>query len=197
MIPTTEYALFPLSTVIFPGGVLPMRIFEPRYLEMVSHCMQSGDGFVICAAQPAATDGGFAHPRSVGTYTRITDFDRLDDGQLGITASGIERVTIDNVRQTANGQWWGRLDAIAEDADGPCPIEFAPLKQIAEALIKEMGLSNQGLAVDYDSANWLSGRLTELLPFDAAVKHELLAMNDPQERLRRIRPMIEIDTGGT
>lgn len=193
--PHDEHALFPLSTVVFPGGILPLRIFEPRYLDMVSHCMRSSEDFVICTARPAR-HGDFAEPRAMGTRVSIVDFDRLADGALGITAHGRTRVAIEETRQGPNGLWWGQVTAVDEDGDGPCPIEFAPLKEIAAALIADAGLPYDSDSIDYDSASWLSARLTELLPFDAATKHDLLTTDDPQERLRRIRPMIEIENAG-
>ncbi|RJS92490.1 LON peptidase substrate-binding domain-containing protein [Salinisphaera sp. Q1T1-3] len=191
----TEHPLFPLSTVVFPGGILPMRIFEPRYLDMVSHCMRQATGFVVCAARPAES-GGFAAPRASGTRVSIADFDRLDDGALGITVHGHERVSIHDARCGADGLWWGRIAALPESADGPCPIEFAALKDIVAALIEQTGLPYTTASTDYSSASWLSARLTELLPFDAATKHQLLSTDDPIERLRRIRPMVEIENTG-
>ena len=188
----SDYALFPLSTVVFPGGIMPLRIFEPRYLDMVAMCMKGQTPFGVCAARPAQ-QGEFSEPHAVGTLVEIVDFDRLDDGQLGITVEGKRRFEVVATRQADNGLWWGTIDFIDETADSACPIEFAPLKQVAAALIQEIGLPYDERDPDYDSASWLSARLTELLPFDAATKHDLLATNDPLERLRRIRPMIEIE----
>ncbi len=191
--PPSEYPLFPLSTVVFPGGIMPLRIFEPRYLDMVAMCMKNAQGFGVCAARPASAKGGFSEPRAVGTLVEIIDFDRLDDGQLGITVQGKRRFELETTRQADDGLWWGGISFISEDADSACPIEFVQLKQVAAALIEEVGLPYDKQGQAYDSASWLSARLTELLPFDAATKHDLLATNDPLERLRRIRPMIEIE----
>ena len=196
LMPTPDLAVFPLSTVVFPGGILPLRIFEPRYLDMVSHCMKNAEDFVICAARPAALEDSFSEPRDIGTRVSIVDFDRLDDGQLGITGRGTERVAIADTHQSGNGQWWGAVTAWPETEDGPCPIEFAVLKQVAAAMIKDSGRPYEAQASNYDSASWLSARLTELLPFDAATKHELLAIDDPRERLCRLRPMIDIENSG-
>lgn len=191
----SEYALFPLSTVVFPGGIMPLRIFEPRYLDMVAQCMRDSRGFGVCAAQPAH-HGQFSAPHTVGTLVEIVDFDRLSDGQLGITVEGRHRFQVLATHQADNGLWRGTTEFIDEDSDGPCPLEFAALKQIAAVLIEQTGLPYEQRSADYDSASWLSARLTELLPFDAATKHDLLATNDPQERLRRIRPMVEIENAG-
>lgn len=189
-----DYALFPLTTVVFPGGIMPLRVFEPRYLDMVSMCMKGSTGFGVCAAEPATGNDTFSRPRAVGTLVDIIDFDRLDDGNLGITVEGRRRFEVVSTRQADNGLWWGQISFIDETADSACPIEFSQLKDVAAALIEEVGLPYQKSGMALDSASWLSARLTELLPFDAATKHDLLATNDPLERLRRIRPMIEIES---
>lgn len=190
-LPDTEYPLFPLSTVVFPRGILPMRILEPRYLDMVAHCMKTATGFVICTGRPGGEDG-FSTPRRMGTLVEIVDFDRLDDGQLGITVHGHTRVRIATTRRADNGQWWGQAEAAAETSDRPCPEDCEVLKQLAAALLRETGLPHNPGPADYDSASWLSARLTELLPFAPAIKHELLAIDDPEQRLRRLRPLINI-----
>jgi Lon protease-like protein len=174
---------------------MPLRIFEPRYLDMVAMCMKGHTNFGVCAARPAAR-GELPAPHAVGTLVEIVDFNRLDDGYLGVTVEGQRRFEVLATRQADNGLWWGEVAFISEGADGPCPIEFAPLKQIAAALIEEVGLPYDTQGSTYNSASWLSARLTELLPFDAATKHLLLATNDPLERLRRIRPLVEIEDSG-
>lgn len=188
-----DYALFPLSTVVFPGGLMALRIFEPRYLDMVSMCMKGHTGFGICA--PASESvGGFSAPRSVGTLVEIVDFDRLDDGALGIRVEGKRRFHVVSTRQADNGLWWGSVEFAAETADSNCPPELSDLKQITAVLIDNTQLPYAPDAAAYESASWLSGRLTELLPFDAETKHNLLATDDPLVRLRQIRPMLEIES---
>ena len=146
----SDYALFPLSTVVFPGGIMPLRIFEPRYLDMVAMCMKGQTPFGVCAARPAQ-QGEFSEPHAVGTLVEIVDFDRLDDGQLGITVEGKRRFEVVATRQADNGLWWGTIDFIDETADSACPIEFAPLKQVAAALIQEIGLPYDERDPNYDS----------------------------------------------
>ncbi len=187
-----DYALFPLSNVVFPDGVMPLRIFEPRYQDMVAMCMKGQTGFGICAAQPS-NSGAFSVPRAVGTLVEIVDFDRLDDGHLGITVEGRRRFEVRSTRQAENGLWWGTVEFITEGRDVDCPAEFDTLKQVVAALVEQAGAPYTERHADYDSANWLSARLTELLPFDAATKHALLATIDPIERLRHIRPLVQIE----
>lgn len=187
-----DYPLFPLDTVVFPDGVTTLRIVEPRYIDLVAMCMKSTMGFGVCAQQPANSDT-FSPPHAVGTLVDIVDFDRLEDGYLGITVAGRHRFDVLSRRQADNGLWWGTIAFIHEDQDVACPEEFDMLKQVAAALVEQSGSPWNERDTDYDSARWLSARLTELLPFDAATKHSLLATNDPVERLRQIQPLVRIE----
>lgn len=187
-----DYALFPLPTVIFPDGIMQLRIFEPRYVGLVAMCMKGATGFGICAQRPS-NSGGFCAPNRVGTLVEIVDFDRLDDGCLGITVEGRRRFNVLSTRQADNGLWWGTVEFIREGVDVDCPSEFETLKHVAAALVEQAGTPWSARTADYDSAGWLSARLTELLPFDPATKHMLLATSDPVERLRHIRPLVQID----
>src|SRR5699024_9023448 len=98
-----------------------------------------------------------------------------------------------STRQADNGLWWGTVEFMHEDQDCDCPAEFDMLKEVAAALLEQAGSPWSERSVDYDSARWLSARLTEWLPFDAATKHTLLATDDPLERLRQIQPFVCIE----
>lgn len=190
-----DFPLFPLTSVVFPGGVMPLRIFEPRYMDMVRICMKGQTGFGVCAQQDSSeTERGTA-PRSVGTLVEIVDFDRLDDGHLGITVEGRRRFEIVDRRQADNGLWWGTVRYLSDPADVPCPAEFQPLKRVAEALFAKLGEPYASRPRQFDSAAWLSARLTELLPFDVATKHALLATANPVDRLRQIQPLVHLESG--
>lgn len=188
-----DYPLFPLSTVVFPGGVMPLRIFEPRYVDLVRICMRGNTGFGVCPLEGNSETAQTSAPRPIGTLVEIVDFDRLDDGMLGITVEGRRRFEVQDRRQADNGLWWGTVRFLTEDRDVPCPDEFSSLKQVAEALYSRIGEPYASRERDFDSAGWLSARLTELLPFDPGTKHQLLAIRDPVERLRQIRPLVRIE----
>ena len=93
--------LFPLNTVLFPGGPLKLRIFEPRYVDMIGRCMREDTGFGVALIIEGVEAGGPARTANVGTLARIVDFEQLKDGLLGITAHGGERFRIDLVRSKA------------------------------------------------------------------------------------------------
>src|SRR4029453_5765515 len=95
--------LFPLHTVLFPGGPLRLRIFEPRYLDMISRCMRESSAFGVALITEGREAGGARRTTTIGTTARIVDFERLDDGLLGITARGEERFSITEVKTQSDG----------------------------------------------------------------------------------------------
>lgn len=187
-----DYPLFPLSSVVFPGGIMPLRIFESRYMDLVRYCTKNQTGFGVCALEGDSESGTDTAPREVGTLANIIDFDQLDDGYLGITAEGERRFEVIEKRRAENGLWWGTVRFLQEQEDVPCPREFATLQQVVESIYDNLGEPYASRPRDFESANWISSRLTELLPFDPAIKHNLLATPDPIERLRQIQPLIKI-----
>src|SRR5512144_1891243 len=110
-----ELPLFPLNTVLFPGGVLPLRIFEPRYLNMVSECMKADHGFGVVAIQEGSETGIAASFQKIGTLARIADFDRLEDGLLGITCQGGQRLQVMSHRVQADQLILGRVNFLPDD----------------------------------------------------------------------------------
>ena len=120
-----ELPLFPLNAVLFPGGPLPLRIFEPRYLDMVSRCMREQSGFAVVLlgeGEEAASATTFA---ATGTEARIVDFDRLEGGLLGISCIGLERVRVVEAWREADGLNRGRVLDIAADPIVPVPPDQA------------------------------------------------------------------------
>ena len=187
-----DYPLFPLSSVVFPGGIMPLRLFEPRYMDMLRYCTTQQSGFGVCALEGGGEGNRETTPRTIGTLAEIIDFDQLDDGFLGITVEGKRRFQILDKRRTENGLWWGTVRFLEEQEDVPCPREFSTLQQVLESIYDNLGEPYASRPRDFESASWISARLTELLPFDAATKHNLLATPDPVERLRQIQPLIKI-----
>ena len=191
-----DHPLFPLSSVVFPGGIMPLRIFEPRYMDMVRHCTTNKVGFGVCALEANERGSEEASagntPREIGTLAEIIDFNQLEDGFLGITVEGKQRFEVLDKRVAENGLWWGTVRMLEEQEDVACPEEFALLQQVLESVYDKLGEPYASRPRDFESAAWISGRLTELLPFDPATKHNLLATPDPLDRLRQIRPLIKV-----
>jgi len=172
-------AVFPLNTVIFPGGELPLRIFEPRYQDMVANCLRNGEGFVVVAIREGAEVGAPATPYSIGTEVRVSDWDSGPDGLLNIVCTGVAKVQLSDDWLQDDGLRLAIVEHLPKESDEPAPQHFAILWE----LIEELGLE---VPAGEHNARWLSARLTERLPLTLAMKQRLLSMSDPCERLREI-----------
>ncbi len=185
-----EIPLFPLNTVLFPGGVLPLRIFEPRYLDMVKRCMRDASEFGVLLIR----DGHEAEHRvevvSVGTLTQIVDFDQLPDNLLGITTRGTRRFRVIEQRVQEDGLHLAKIELLALDPCVPLPEEFERYARLLEQALPQMGDFFKHLQPRYDDAAWVSGRLAEVVPIPLDEKQRILEMDDPLERLQVLQPLI-------
>lgn len=181
---TADIPLFPLSTVLFPGGFLSLRIFERRYLDLVRDCARDNSGFGVCLILDGNEVGEPALPAAVGTLARITDFHTLPDGLLGIHAQGGERFHVDTTRVRDNGLIHGEVTMLGADPVVPVPAHCGLLATILERLLDRVGgeLGKVDRAC-YDDAGWVGFRLAEALPLAAAERQHLLQLDDPIQRL--------------
>jgi len=182
-----ELPLFPFSTVLFPGGALGLRIFEPRYLELVARCAREGSCFGVCLIVSGSEVGTPANPAPIGTTARIVDFTQLPDGLLGITARGEDVFTVSNTRVGENNLLIGEVTMRAADASVTVPVEYALLATLLDRLASQMGgeLGNAPKS-KFDDAAWVGYRLAELLPLEHVDRLELLAEADPVARLGKL-----------
>lgn len=175
--------LFPLHTVLFPGGVLPLRIFEPRYLDMVSDCLRNDHGFGVCLIRAGREVGAAAECHEVGTLARIQDWDNTPEGLLAITARGERRFRVLDREVRADLLSVARIELLDEPPPLPLPVEFAPLARLLEHLLDDLDPPYKTLPRAFDDADWVGARLTELLPLDPLEKQSLLEQADPRARL--------------
>lgn len=187
-----EIPLFPLGTVLFPGGPLPLRIFETRYIDLVRRCMRDGSGFGVVLLREGAEAGTPAVTFDVGTHARIVDFSQQPDGLLGIRATGERRFRILERRRARDGLNFADVEWLAEERSEPLPAEFADLAPAIDAILTEAGEPYASLERRLDDAAWISGRLAEILPVPTVHKQHCLELDDPVERLHYLRPMFEI-----
>lgn len=176
--------IFPLRSVLFPGGVLPLRIFEPRYLKMIGDCMRQDAGFGICAISHGSEVGEAASCYPVGTLVRVIDFNRDDDGMLAIVVEGQRRFRILDREVLPDQLIMARVAWLDEPDSGLLPAEYQNLQPLLGQLLHQAGKPFTDMTADYDSADWVASRLVELLPFALADKQRVLEMNDPEQRLR-------------
>ncbi|HEX9707780.1 MAG TPA: LON peptidase substrate-binding domain-containing protein [Steroidobacteraceae bacterium] len=184
-----ELPLFPLNTVLFPGGPLPLRIFEPRYLDMVSRCLREQSGFAVVLlgeGEEAASATSFA---ATGTEARIVDFDRLEGNLLGISCVGCERVRVVEAWREADGLNRGRVLDIAADPVVPVPPDQHWLTDVVKQVMPEAGDTYRHVEWREDAA-WIANRLAELLPLSLADRQTLLELADPLERLSVLEPAV-------
>ncbi|CAN5275773.1 LON peptidase substrate-binding domain-containing protein [soil metagenome] len=182
--------LFPLKTVLFPGGPLPLRIFETRYIDMISRCLREGIEFGVVAIG-SGSETGAASLNSVGTGARIVDWYQGSDGLLGITALGAKRFRLDSVNTQPDGLHVGHCQWIQPEPRVAVPDEYAPLGRMLEDVIGDLGHHYQIVETRFDDASWVGNRLAEILPIGLERKQFCLELNDPIERLGLIRPLLE------
>jgi Lon protease-like protein len=175
-----EIALFPLNLVLFPGGPLPLRIFETRYIDLVRRCLRDDLGFGVVMILEGPEAGGPAQTVDVGCYAKIVDFSQEPDGLLGIEAVGRRRF---------------RIVWLPEETAAPLPAEFEDLAPVVDAVLDQIGGPYTRMDRQSDSAAWMSARLAEILPIPLEHKQHCLELDDPVERLRYLRPMFEISAG--
>lgn len=189
--PLVEMPLFPLASVLFPGGQLQLRIFEPRYLDLVRECTRHGTGFGVCLILQGQEVGEPAVPAAIGTIARISDFHRDDDGLLGIVAEGGARFRVARSRVRSDGLLRGDVEVWPNEPELQVPVEFALLQTILERLIETMAPHwRDAPRSAYDDASWLGFRLAELLPLDAGEQQRMLELNDPVQRLAELRDIL-------
>jgi Lon protease-like protein len=187
-----EIPLFPLGTVLFPGGPLPLRIFETRYIDLVRRCLRDDSGFGVVLIREGVEAGGPALTYDVGTYARIVDFSQQPDGLLGIRAAGERRFRIIERRRARDGLNVADVEWLPADVPQPLPEEFAELGPALDAILAQVGEPYAALERHLDDAGWVAGRLAEILPIPPAHKQHCLELDDPVERLRFLRPLFEI-----
>lgn len=187
MIGTTPVPLFPLSSVLYPEGVLSLRIFEQRYLDMVRDCARHSAPFGVCLILAGHEAGEPAQPAAVGTLAHIIDFHTMPDGLLGIHARGGERFRVLGTRVRDNGLILGDIDILQPEGVIEVPPTCGLLATILERLFEQMG--GEAARVDrarYDDASWVGFRLAEVLPLEPHERQLLLQLTDPVARLEQL-----------
>jgi Lon protease-like protein len=176
-----ELPLFPLQTVLFPGGPLQLRIFEPRYVDMVARCLRGANRFGVVAIRGGA-EAGAASFHDVGTAAEIVDWHQEKDGLLGLLALGRERFKVGASRRQPDGLYVGRIEWLAEPPPADLPTEHAPLARLLETLIEPVA-AYRNVPRAYGDSAWVGARLTEALPLPIARKQALLEQDDALARL--------------
>ncbi|MBZ2167194.1 MULTISPECIES: LON peptidase substrate-binding domain-containing protein [Marinobacter] len=183
--------LFPLNSIVLPKGRIPLQLFEPRYIDMLTRCLKEDRGFVVVLLRDGRETDSAAAFYDIGTYVRIIDFQQLDNGLLGITAEGVAKVTVVRSWQQEDGLNIGDVEMLLDEADSDVPERFGELPSVLRALFRHPVVRDLEMDVDYGDARQVGWRLTELLPFDKQEKQRLVELQDPLERLSRLQELLE------
>ena len=182
--------LFPLQAVLVPGAVMGLRVFEPRYLDMVGECGRSGHGFGICLISEGDEVGGPAVPAEFGTEAVIEDFNTDDDGLLTLRVRGERRFRVLATSVRDSGLVEARVDWL-EDAVGSTRLrpEHALLGTLLERIFDQVGRP-PGAEGSIEDAIWVGWRLLEMLPMPEERRAGLLGVDDPHRRLDGLLELI-------
>jgi Lon protease-like protein len=184
-----DLALFPLQTVLFPGGRLPLRLFEQRYLEMAKTCLREDAPFGVCLIREGAEVGAPAEPVEVGCLALIGAWDMAQLGVLQIVALGGRRFRILERRVQKDGLARARVALLDEEVDTPLAADDLCARILRRA-IESGGESMIEPPARYESAAWVSARLAELLPLSLESKQRLLEMDVALDRIEILRRLV-------
>lgn len=195
----TETPLFPLRSVLFPGGHLPLRIFEPRYLDMVQRCHARDEPFGVVSLTSGdevrrREGAGFQAEafHDIGTLARIEHFERAQPGLITISAHGAQRFRVCDCRCLSHGLWVGRLELLPDDAAVPVPEDLRLAARQLQDVLDGWTTASAGTELpvqpplQWDDAGWLSNRWAELLPMPLQARQRLMAMDNPLLRLELV-----------
>ncbi|MCB8748444.1 LON peptidase substrate-binding domain-containing protein [Rhodoferax sp. U2-2l] len=202
--------LFPLGTVLFPGGYLPLQIFEVRYLDMIGKCFKTGAPFGVVSLNrgsevrqaPGGAPGGDNFAEEIfyptGTLARITQLSRPQPGLMLIQCTGEQRFTVSNHHLMKHGLWVADVALLPDDQQVTIPPDLKAvantLKRVIDTL-HEQHLEAEQMPIQppyqLDDCAWVANRWCELLPMSLELKHRLMALDNPLVRLELVSDLLE------
>ena len=185
----TTIPLFPLRTVLFPGGRLPLKVFEQRYIDMTTACMKERAPFgvvMITAGDEVATRGGIPAFAPFGTLATITGWDMPELGILHLATEGLSRFAVREHRVQGDKLVVADVVDVPNEPSIPLPDDAQPLARLLELIVTRVGPHNFPPDADYGDATWVGYRLAEILPLPLTIKQSMLEINDAQVRLQAL-----------
>jgi hypothetical protein len=175
--------LFPLHSVLFPGSLLPLRIFEARYMDMAKACLKTGDPFGVCLIVEGEEVGTPAVPSAVGCLARIAECDMEELGILKVRAQGLERFRVLSSEVARSGLIVGQVERLAAEPATPDASGLAECSDFLRKVIRGIGEARFAAPLAYEDASWVGFRLAEILPLRNDVRQRLLELTDAAMRL--------------
>jgi uncharacterized protein len=193
--------LFPLQSVLFPRGRLPLQIFETRYIDLVKRVMQTDTGFGVCLlkeGRESALAGLDQKVHRIGTYARIVDWEALPNGLLGITAEGVHKFSVQDCWAQDDQLLMAKVAFADTDYSEQDQIPVAgpdeTLVQLLQQLMKHPAIERLKLTVNYANLREIGWRLSELLPIPSERRQALLELDDARTRARAIEELLALMT---
>ena len=186
--PQRNIFLFPLGTVLFPGGLLPLKIFEQRYLEMTKACLRDNLPFGVCLIREGREVGTPAAPESVGCLATIEQWDMPHTGMFHLLARGGERFRVLQTSVAANGLISAEVEMLPPAA--PCPAD-ADCVALVKRVMEQVGTENFPQPVTLDDGTWVAYRLTEMMALPLLQKQRLLEMKSSAEMTSELKTIIK------
>ncbi|MEM9171470.1 MAG: LON peptidase substrate-binding domain-containing protein [Pseudomonadota bacterium] len=187
---TQSVPLFPLQTVLFPQGPLPLRLFEARYIDMIKRCMRHGTPFGVVAISEGR-EVGPSQIHDVGTLANIVDFYQGSDGLLGITAIGDQRFRLLSEQTADDGLRIGEVALVPDPPSEPLPEDMQHLAEILQDVLDDLGKLYEDLPRAFDDAHWVSHRFCEILPIPLAQRQHCLETDDANARLLLVAALLQ------
>lgn len=188
---TLRIPLFPLNTVLFPGGLQPLKIFEQRYLDMAAACMKDNSPFGICLIDKGNEVGEAATPHILGTLASIADWEMEQLGILLVTTRGGRRFRIIDSHVDDDKLLRTKVELLPESGAVALPPERRRLLPLLRRVVADLGPERIPEPHDYDNALWVGYRITEVLPIQNLAKQKLLELDDPLARLEILEKFLD------
>ena len=186
--------LFPLSINVLPGALLPLQIFEPRYIDMIKKCLGDAEGFsiVLTKDEPSLSRDGPTSIHDIGTYVEIVDFNQLDNGLLGITVKGKSKVNIFETWRQDDELLLGNIEIIdEEDNDLSNEPQYKDLWNMIEEIIRHPEIKKLNLEVDFNSSKSVCYILASILPLRSQEKQSILELDGNSQKLDYLKEIIK------
>lgn len=186
--------LFPLQAVLFPGGLLSLKVFEARYLDLIGSCLRSRKPFGVVALRSGreVKEASRKDPQSLeetGVIAELIDVDSAQAGILQVRCRGTRRFAVRSLDQQSDGLWQAQVMQIADDMDAAPPEAMhETVRALASAIASLKGQGSEPFIEPYrfDSASWVANRWCEILPISLAAKQKLMELPDGLVRLQLV-----------
>lgn len=188
---TNSIPIFPLNTVMFPGSLLPLKIFEQRYLDMTKACVRDNAPFGICRIREGREVGVPAIPEQVGCTALIVEWEMPHLGVFHLRTRGQLPFRILQHTTQSDGLIRADIEWLEDAVGGVRPDSFAFCRRVLEQIVQKVGPDYFFPPLAYDDPRWTSYRLAEVLPLEGEQKQSLLALRDDGERLERLRAYLQ------